>query len=169
MTVQRTPHRIYVGKDVHKFSSAHMSVFPDGTKERLHGHNFQVSVLFELHSTALSNFLDFGAVKRALTAQCEAWDQRLLLAERCPHLSIVRSDGEELEFRLCGQRYVVPAGEVLLLPLENIVVETLAEAFGYALVKQLGPILRTDVVAAVEVSVEESASQGGTYRFNLDA
>ena len=33
-------HRIFTGKDVHKFSSAHMTVFPDGSKERLHGHNF---------------------------------------------------------------------------------------------------------------------------------
>ena len=42
MTAPRPRHRIFVGKDVHKFSSAHMTVFPDGSKERLHGHNFMV-------------------------------------------------------------------------------------------------------------------------------
>lgn len=37
MSTRPKKHRIYVGKDAHKFSAAHMTVFPDGKKERLHG------------------------------------------------------------------------------------------------------------------------------------
>jgi 6-pyruvoyltetrahydropterin/6-carboxytetrahydropterin synthase len=164
-----TRHRIFVGKDVHKFSSAHMSVFPGGDKERLHGHNFQVRLAVELHHTRLEGMLDFAVLKDALAAQCKAWDQRLLLAERCPAFRLTRRDEREVEFVLCGKRYVVPADEVLLLPLENVVVETLAEGFATALVERLGGTLRRDVVASLEVSVTESDGQGGTYSWSWDA
>src|SRR5687767_11757057 len=100
-----TPHRIFVGKDIHKFSSSHMTVFPDGTKERLHGHNFQVGVEFELHSTRLASLLDFGMLKKTLSQLCEGLDQRLLLAVRCPAFQLLRQDDTEVEFRLCGKRY----------------------------------------------------------------
>jgi 6-pyruvoyltetrahydropterin/6-carboxytetrahydropterin synthase len=162
-------HRIFTGKDVHKFSSAHMTVFPDGTKERLHGHNFQVRVAFDLRTTALASLLDFGEVKRALADQCLAWDQRLLLAEKCPCFKLVREDAGELEFVLCEKRYVVPRDEVVLLPLENIVVETLAEAFAHSLLQRLEGLVQPDVVAGMEVTVEESRNQGGSYYWRLSA
>jgi 6-pyruvoyltetrahydropterin/6-carboxytetrahydropterin synthase len=156
-------HRIFVGKDVHKFSSAHMTVFPDGGKERLHGHNFQVSLAFDLRHTRLEGMVDFGLLKDALAAQCLEWDQRLLLAERCPAFHVLQRSQKELEFELCGKRYVVPSDEVLLLPLENVVVETLAEAFAQALLARLGGALPRDVVERMEVIVTESGGQGGTF------
>jgi len=158
-----TRHRIFTGKDIHKFSSAHMTVFPDGTKERLHGHNFQVEAAFDLHTTALKDLLDFALVKKCLEDQCREWDQRLLLAERCPGFQIVADDGRALEFTLCGKRYVVPRDEVVLLPLENVVVETLAEAFALRLVERLGGALKREVVAAMELTVSESRNQGGHF------
>jgi 6-pyruvoyltetrahydropterin/6-carboxytetrahydropterin synthase len=156
-------HRIFTGKDHHKFSSAHMTVFPDGTKERMHGHNFQVQVGFDLKSTALKDLLDFGEVKRCLELQCKEWDQRLVLAARCPHFKIQRQDAEWFEFVLCGKRYGLPPEDVVLLELENIVVETMAEAFAYALVRKLGTALRPDVVLGMEVTISESRNQGGSF------
>ena len=145
-----------------------MTVFPDGGKERLHGHNFQVSAAFALHHTKLGSMLDFALVKRMLVAQCEAWDQRLLLAERCPRFELLRHSAGELEFRLCGKRYVVPDDEVLLLPLTNIVVETLAEQFALELAARLGAGLSREVVESMEVTVCESANQGGSYLWSWD-
>jgi 6-pyruvoyltetrahydropterin/6-carboxytetrahydropterin synthase len=143
-------HRIFVSKDVLKFSSAHMTVFPDGTKERLHGHNFQVMLEFELETIQLASLLDFGVVKQT------------------PALELIRQDAGEVEFKLCGKRYVVPADEVELLPLENVVVETLAEEMAFRLVERLGSHLKQDVVAAMIVTVSESAGQGGSYRWEWE-
>jgi 6-pyruvoyltetrahydropterin/6-carboxytetrahydropterin synthase len=157
----RSTHRIFVGKDVHKFSCAHMTVFPDGTKERLHGHNFQVSVAFDLRDISLAAFFDFAVIKRALADQCAAWGERLLLPERSPALRIVGRGERDLEFTLCGKRYVIPTDEVLLLPLENVVVELLAAEFARQLVSRLGGDLRKDVCAGMELTVTESAGQGG--------
>ena len=45
----RTPHevgvkhRISIAREQYKFSCAHMTVFADGTKERLHGHNYTIA------------------------------------------------------------------------------------------------------------------------------
>ena len=39
---------IAVQKDYLKFSAAHFLIFPDGTAERLHGHNYKV--LVEVHT-----------------------------------------------------------------------------------------------------------------------
>ena len=142
-----------------------MTVFPDGTKERLHGHNFQVTVALDLHTIAFESFLDLGIVKRALRELCVEWNERLLLAERCPRLEIVRRDADEVEVRLCGRRYVAPAEDVVFLPVENVIVEGLAVLLCDRLIERLGPALRREVVAGLEVTVREAPGQGGAcYR-----
>jgi 6-pyruvoyltetrahydropterin/6-carboxytetrahydropterin synthase len=157
----RPVYRIFVGKDVHKFSSAHMTVFPDGTKERLHGHNFQAHVAVDLISA--ETFVDFALLKKALALQCAAWAERLLLPERSPHLKVLSRSESEIEFTLCDKRYVMPSDEVEFLPLSNVVVETLAVAFTAALVDRLGSVLTRDAVVGLEVTITEAAGQGGTF------
>jgi 6-pyruvoyltetrahydropterin/6-carboxytetrahydropterin synthase len=158
---ERPRHRIFVGQDQHKFSVAHMTVFPDGTKEKLHGHNYNVTVALDLHTVAFETLLDLGVLKRAVEAQCREWNEHLLLAEKNPRLEIRRQD-HEIEFLLCGKRYVAPAEDVILLPLENVIVETLAVELARTIIARLGPALRSDVVAGVEVDVREVRGQGGT-------
>lgn len=159
----KSKHRIYVGKDAHKFSAAHMTVFPDGTKERLHGHNFQVTVALDLSEIGFKSFLDFGVVKTALNAQCKEWDDRLLLAEKCPYFKVTQKSAEELDFRLCDKRYVIPTEEVVLLPLENIATETLAEEFCHRFRARLDPSLLRSLVLGIEVHITESRGQGGVF------
>ncbi len=163
MNARISRHRIYVGKDAHKFSAAHMTVFPDGTKERLHGHNFQVTVALDLSEIGFKSFLDFGVVKTALNAQCKEWDDRLLLAENCPHFKVDSRSASELDFRLCGKRYVIPSEEVVLLPLENIATETLAQEFCDRFRQRLDPALLQGLVLGIEVHITESRGQGGVY------
>jgi 6-pyruvoyltetrahydropterin/6-carboxytetrahydropterin synthase len=162
-----TRHRIFVGKDVHKFSCAHMTVFPDGKKERLHGHNFQVEVALDLNDISFEKLVDFGIVKVAIQRQCETWHERLLLAGRNPHHRTLRHDATELEFTLCQKRYVVPVEDVLILDVDNIVVETLAQAFATQLLERLKSQVELSSVLALEVTVSESARQGGTARLLL--
>jgi 6-pyruvoyltetrahydropterin/6-carboxytetrahydropterin synthase len=164
----RTPHRLFLGKDQHKFNAAHMTVFPDGTKERLHGHNFHVTVAIDLRDVSFEALLDFGVVKRAVEECCAAWNERLILAERCPFFRIVRREAGELEFTLCGRRYVVPEDEVVLLPVDNVVCETLSMAAADALLARLGHALRPGIAAGIEVGVTESLGQGATYYRPLD-
>ena len=144
-----------------------MTVFPDGSKERLHGHNFHVRVTIVLKQVGFEHFLDIGILKRALEAQCREWNEAFLLGESCPRLEIVRRDEAEIEFRLCGKRYVMPSDEVILLPVDNVVVENLTVEFGKRWLARLDGVLTAERVSSVEVDVRELPGQGGSWTFAL--
>ena len=88
-----TPHRLFIGKDNHKFFVSHMTVLPDGTKERLHGHNYMVSLRVDLRDISFQNFLHFDVFKKSMEAQCKEWDEHVLIAEQNPHLRVVKRLG----------------------------------------------------------------------------
>src|SRR5262245_374830 len=111
---------LVLGKERHGFSAAHMTVFPDGSKEPLHGHNYQVQLSLELTTVEFESFLDFGIVKAIIEKLCAAWNDKLLLAAQNKFFKVIRQDEKEIEFVLSGKRYVVPSDEVALLPTENI-------------------------------------------------
>ena len=153
-------HRISIAREQYKFSCAHMTVFSDGTKERLHGHNYTVAIALEVDKIDLAAMLPFSPLKQALADICAAFKERVLLAELNPHFKIVRDD-TELEFTLCGERYVFPRGDALLLPIDNISVERLAAHLAVVLQEKL-PMLQSPQVRLLEVTVEESPGQGST-------
>jgi 6-pyruvoyltetrahydropterin/6-carboxytetrahydropterin synthase len=152
-------HRIRIARAEHKFACAHMTVFPDGTKERLHGHNYAVAVELELARIDLPAMIPFDRIKHAIAEQCRAWKERVLIAANSPFLEIVRDD-DELELRLCGERYVMPRQDALLVPVDNITVEALAAHLAQLLREKLA--LDPAIVRALTVAVEESPGQGGS-------
>jgi 6-pyruvoyltetrahydropterin/6-carboxytetrahydropterin synthase len=158
-------HRVRIARAEHKFSCAHMTVFADGTKERLHGHNYTVAVSLEVARIDLGAMIPFAPIKAAIVEVCRRWKEHVLLAERNPFFAIL-GDGAELEFTLCGERYVLPRGDALLLPIDNVSVEALAA--------HVADLLRDKVAAAaaghavaLEVTVEESPGQGASCTLAL--
>jgi 6-pyruvoyltetrahydropterin/6-carboxytetrahydropterin synthase len=160
-----TGHRIRVARAEHKFSCAHMTVFPDGRKERLHGHNYTVAVAVDLAAIGFEHIIDFGAIKQQVAALCAEWRERTLLAERCPRLERLVRDRGEVEFVLAGRRYVVPEEDLLLLPIENTSVEALSSLWADLLAERLASALRGSAAVGLEVTIEESPGQGArSYR-----
>jgi 6-pyruvoyltetrahydropterin/6-carboxytetrahydropterin synthase len=155
--------RIVVQKDEHKFSCAHMTVFADGTKERMHGHNFHLAVAIELPADEHATMLDFASVKAALASLCSELKEHLLLPARCPLLKILRQDPKEIEFELCSSRYVVPSDDVILLPVDNVVVEHLARYLWMRVFEALKAELQECGAIALDVTVTESPGQGATW------
>jgi 6-pyruvoyltetrahydropterin/6-carboxytetrahydropterin synthase len=139
-----------------------MTVFPDGSKERLHGHNFYLSVVLELADVSLPNLVDFGPVKEEMSRLCEEWKEHTLLPGRCPHFRIEREVEGQLEFTLCGDRYRLPARDALILPVDNVSVEALAALAADSLAERLKSRIPKQVVLALEVTVEESPGQGAS-------
>jgi 6-pyruvoyltetrahydropterin/6-carboxytetrahydropterin synthase len=154
-------HRISISREQYKFACAHMTVFPDGTKERLHGHNYQISIALDVDRVDLPAMIPFAQIKGALAELCAAWKERVLIAEKNPYLVIVKHDAKELEITLCGDRYVMPRGDALLLPIDNISVEALAAHVAEILLGKLGPALGTHV-RSLTATVEESPGQGAS-------
>ncbi|HEU0031014.1 MAG TPA: 6-carboxytetrahydropterin synthase [Kofleriaceae bacterium] len=157
-------HRISIARDQYKFSCAHMTVFPDGTKERLHGHNYSVAIAIDVARVDLASMIPFAAIKTLVADLCKGWKERVLIAAQNPYLVIVRDDSE-LELRLCNERYVMPRGDALLLPIDNISVEALAAHVAELLAPAIAKL--SPHVLALEARVEESPGQGASCTIDL--
>ena len=155
-------HRIAIAREQYKFSCAHMTVFADGSKERLHGHNYTIAIELDVERVDLQAMLPFAPIKAALGELCAAWKEHVLLAAKNPFFELMRDD-DELEFKLCGERYVMPRQDALLLPIDNISVEALAV--------HVAALLRDRIAApgvlALAVTIEESPGQGARCELAL--
>jgi 6-pyruvoyltetrahydropterin/6-carboxytetrahydropterin synthase len=159
------PVRLHIRKQALKFSAAHMTVFPDGSKERLHGHNYFTELTVGVSETSLKKMVSFSLFKQALAKVCAQWDEKVLLATDCPHLKLSAGKGKETEFTLCGKRYVLPTEEVEKIGVDNITSENLAaEALRHILpALQKAPEFKS--VEFLELRVDESPGQGASCRW----
>lgn len=163
-TAHGTRRRLFVAKDEHKFSCAHMTLFPDGTKERLHGHNYRVSVSVEFEPEQGEGFLDFARVKATLAGLCAELREHLLMPTEAEAVTLIHRDDESTEMRVCGKRYVLPSDELIWLPMPNVVVEHLAEYLWGRIARDLEVDLRRANVRSMEVTVTEAPGQGATFQ-----
>ncbi|MGE0709434.1 MAG: 6-pyruvoyl tetrahydropterin synthase family protein [Planctomycetota bacterium] len=157
--------RVY--KEYFNFAAAHFLLFPDGGRERLHGHNYQVRVELEGELGPGEMVLDFCQLKPIVRRHCDALDHRLLLALEHPGLE-VRPDEHEVEARFRRpdgriERFVFPRDDVLLLPLRNTSTERLAELLAGRILADLDPADRARL-RGFGVEVEEAAGQCGLCR-----
>jgi len=153
---------IQVAKDYLKFSAAHFLIFPDGSAERLHGHNYKVFV--EVHSGLDVHGLvvNFKEIKPIVRSLCDSLDEHVIMPGGHPVLEVERV-GEAMEIRYRERRYTLPADEVIVLPISNTSAENLASWIGRELRERLRakwPGLR---VAKLVVGVEETAGQRGVW------
>lgn len=158
-------HRLTIARAQYKFSCAHMTVFPDGTKERLHGHNYTLAIALDVARVELASMIPFARIKACLAELCEAWKEHVLLAAHNPHLVILRDDELELELTLCGKRYVMPREDALLLPIDNVSAEALAAHVAALLRDRIAAL--SPEVQALEVTLEEVPGQGASCALSL--
>lgn len=156
-------YRIYIAKERSKFSAAHMTIFPDGKKEGIHGHNFTVKLSLDLMTFDAEQFIDFRAIKDAVDAQCLQWDEKLLLPTASRHFLLISETSTEIEFILCEKRYVIPRDEVVKLSVSNVIVETLAELFSKALLPVIELMNSKSVILGYEVEISECPGQGAQF------
>tara|TARA_R110002073_G_scaffold74100_2_gene181019 strand:+ start:8024 stop:8548 length:525 start_codon:yes stop_codon:yes gene_type:complete len=162
--VSSSAYRIHIQRDRYKFSCAHMTVFPGGRKERMHGHNYYISLTIELESIDFERMVDFGPLKEALGELCNEWKEHVLLATENPYYTCIAESEDEIEFTLCGRRYVLPREDVLLLPIDNLAVEPLSKLACERLCERMQAQLDPKTVRAIEVTIEENPGQGATTR-----
>lgn len=156
--------RIQIRKEALKFSSAHMTVFADGTKENLHGHNYRTVLKLEFERSSLGEMLPFSDLKSEMRKICAEWDERVLLPAECPFLKVIAKDGPGVELEICGKRYVFPKDEVVFLATDNVTTESLAKIFAERMAAALSrPALERAKVRSLEAVVEEMTGQGASY------
>ena len=159
---------ISLEKEYFKFSCAHFLIFPDGSKERLHGHNYSVQVEIEGDLSDHGLVIDFLDAKPVVRDLCDSLDEHWLVAGEHPELKLEHhADGHSTvvyrEFR-----YTVPTPEILVLPISNTSVENLATWFGRELKRRLSERFGDSRVRRLRVAISETPGQRGVYEMQPD-
>lgn len=156
---------IEVEKEYLKFSAAHFLIFPDGSAERLHGHNYRVYLALEARLSPHGLVLDFQHIKPLVRELVAQYDERWLLPGEHAELRIThRADGV-VEVRYRERYYAAPEADVRVLPLNNTSAENLATLLAGELLARLRARYPELAVRGLCFAVEETAGQRGVYRF----
>jgi 6-pyruvoyltetrahydropterin/6-carboxytetrahydropterin synthase len=159
---------ILIEKEYLKFSCAHFLIFPDGSKERLHGHNYQVTCEINGRLSEHGLVIDFKQVKPIVRRICDDLDEHWLIPGEHPVLTYRhRDDGHtEVTYRDC--HYVAPTEEVIVLPINNTSAENFAAYIGRALLGKLRETFGRVSVASLRMTVSETSGQAGVYTYSDD-
>ncbi|HYF62621.1 MAG TPA: 6-carboxytetrahydropterin synthase [Herpetosiphonaceae bacterium] len=158
-------YRLEVTKDELGFAAAHF-ITMRGKCERLHGHNYRVSVEVAGRLGEDGYVVDFGVLKKHAREIARSLDHRVLLAAENAQLAFSEADGH-LQVQYGFKRYVFPLDEVIMLPIANTTAELLATWF----CGQLSDRLRAegvDTVASVGVWVSEGPGQQALARIDWE-
>ena len=148
-------------KEYFQFSCAHFLIFPDGSKERLHGHNYRVSVEIEGDLSPHGLVIDFLEAKPIVRALCDELNEHWIVPAAHPHLKAEALADGHTAVTYGSYRYLVPTDEVLPLPIDNSSVENLATWFGRELRLRLEEQFGCSQVRRLRVEISETPGQSG--------
>ena len=154
---------IEVEKDYLKFSAAHFLIFPDGTAERLHGHNYKVFVQVHTDLSEHGLVLNFREIKPLIKELVDTLDEHLLIPGEHPVLTCEDVDGDSSEIRYQERRYLIPTDDVIVLPITNTSAENLAGYLGRKLHEMIGRRWPDVRIQRLVMGVEETPGQRGVY------
>ena len=159
---------IDLSKEYLKFSAAHFLIFPDGSSERLHGHNYRVFVELEAGLDEFGLVIDFIRIKPVVREICDGLDEHWLIPGKHPVLRHqARADGvTEVWYK--DLYYAAPTTDVIVLPINNTSSENLATWVGRTLLAKLGEKFPQATVQSLRVGIEETHGQQGVYRYQAD-
>ncbi len=162
MTTDRRPDAhpaasVHVDRESLGFAAAHFGILGGG-RETLHGHNYRVALSAHGPVGGDGTVVDFAALKSAVRQEVALLDHRMLVPTACPEVTVdTAAEPGHVELRTGGQRFLLPAGDVVLLPIRNTTCECLAAMLLERVRTRLG-----DVAVRLEVGVEETPGQGAT-------
>ena len=159
---------IELEKEYFKFSAAHFLIFPDGSAERLHGHNYRVFVEIEAALTRFGLVMDFVQVKPVVRELVDELDEHWLVPGEHPDVLLEeRADGV-IELRYRERYYAAPREDVVVLPINNTSAENFASWLGRELVRRLSERFADVKVHNLRLAVEETSGQRGVYYFETE-
>jgi len=147
---------LYIDKESHKFSAAHYTIFSATERERLHGHNYSVSVRIVAPMGGNGYAADYNVYKSRLALLCDSLDEYLLLAGDSPYQQVeeagscyrVTFDGEQMHFLQSDSQ---------VLPIRNATVEE----FSHYLLQRLLAVSAADDLREIELCVASGPGQKG--------
>ncbi|OGT44101.1 MAG: hypothetical protein A3F13_01225 [Gammaproteobacteria bacterium RIFCSPHIGHO2_12_FULL_40_19] len=111
-----------------KFSAGHFTIFSATQRETLHGHNYSLEVIVTAEMGEPGITFDYRLFEEKLIQLCLQLNWHFLLPENSPYL-VIKDDGEHYEITYNHKSMWLLKEDVVLLPLENVTLETLSQWF----------------------------------------
>jgi len=146
---------IEISKDYLHFSSAHFTLFSASEREDLHGHTFYVAATIDAEVGENGLAFDYNLLKAKLKDLCDRLDEKVLLPERSPWLTLTH-EADYLIAVFADERIPFLPRDVLVLPVRNITVEELASWF----VQQLQDDAAIQALGLQKLSLRVSSGPG---------
>lgn len=156
-------YQVQIDRDHLIFCAAHFISFEGHQCERLHGHNYRVSLDIEGPLSADYYVIDFVTLTRLARKLVAELDHRMLLPARNPVIQ-VQSTAVLTTVTYREKSWQFPTDDCVILPLEN----TTAEQLACYLAHRLIPILLHQMkfmVQRLRVQVEENVGQSASYEW----
>lgn len=151
---------LYIDKESHKFSAAHYTIFSESSRERLHGHNYSVSVRIVAPVGENGLSADYNLYKTRLKAICDSLDEYMLLAGKSVFQKI-EEDGKYYRVKYDRDEMFFLKSDTQVLPILNATIEELSHLLLQRLVVQCaGEDLRE-----VELCVSSGAGQSASSQW----
>ncbi len=154
---------LIINKEYCKFSCAHFLIFPDGSKERLHGHNYHVSCEIDGALSEDGLVIDFILVKPVIRAICDDLDEHWIIPGTHKELTCVHGDDGHTDVVYRNCQYRAPTEEVIVLPINNTSVENLSCWFAQTLHARLCKKFSDVEIRRIQVAVSETRGQSAQY------
>ncbi len=153
-------------KAVHVFCAGHFITLTDELCEPVHGHNWTVGVDVSGTPDAHGMVVDFIALRDLLAGIVARLDHRMLLPAANPLLAVTTAPGPtgvpETTVRFRDRRWVFPADECLVLPVQNTTAEWIARWIGHELRAAFAATGRP-LAGGLRVLVDECLGQSGVW------
>lgn len=127
---------VVVSKSEFKFNCAHFIAYK-GFRERLHGHNYSLSVKIVGTDTVNEDgyVIDFGDVKKAVKALCNSINEYFICPMRSDVLDIAEENNQICLVCEDGSKFSFPSNDCILLPLVHSSAEELAHWFWCCIIR----------------------------------
>jgi len=159
---------VEVDKEAFKYSSAHFLIFPDGSAERLHGHNYRVFVALQGTLSEFGLVFDFNKIKPIVKGICDELDEQWLIPGKHPVLKWESREDGIVEVRYLERYYAAPQEDVTILPINNTSVENMSAWFGGELRRRVEVDFPDITVERLEVAIEETPGQRARWCYALE-
>jgi 6-pyruvoyltetrahydropterin/6-carboxytetrahydropterin synthase len=147
---------LYISKERHKFSAAHYTIFSATERERLHGHNYAVSVRIVAPMGDNGFAADYNVYKGRLSTLCATLDEYMLLAGESPY-QLIEEEGACYRVRFAGEEMLFLQSDTQVLPIRNATVEE----FSRYLLQRLLELSRDEDLREIELCVASGPGQKG--------
>lgn len=107
------------------FNAGHFTIFSATEREDLHGHSFFLSGEFSGPIDDNGLAFDYQIAKKIMRKLCASLDEKVLLPEHSPYLTLGKKDGYVTATFDTETMMFLPR-DVLVLPLRNITLEELS-------------------------------------------